>query len=340
MKSKKLSKIHRIIITPGEPAGIGPDIVIMALQKKWPVELIICADINLLLNRAKQLNLPLKLRLYNSKISPAPSMPGEGLILNITLKNRIIPGKLDVKNNTYVINTLKTAAQRCILNEFSALITGPIHKAIINKGGIPFFGHTDFLAKISNTKKTVMMFHNNKFRIALVTTHIPILSVPQFITKQSISDTIIILIEGLKKYFNIIYPKIYVCGLNPHAGEFGYLGQEEIQIIIPTLDNLRKKNNCHIIGPLPADTIFQKKYLDNADVILTMYHDQGLPVLKYAGFDQSINITLGLPFIRTSVGHGSAINLSGTGNITSNSINQAISTSIDMIQTLYETTIL
>lgn len=330
-------KIHRIAITPGEPAGIGPDIVIMALQKKWnwPIEFVICADTDLLLNRAKQLNLPLILRPYHFS-TLSPSIPGKASILHISLNDIVIPGQLNVKNSTYVINTLKQASEGCIRKEFSALVTGPINKAIINQSGISFIGHTEFFAHISNRKKTVMMLSNNKFRVALATTHIPILSVPKFITQQSLSDIIIILAKDLKQYFDISYPRIYVCGLNPHAGEYGYIGQEEIEIIIPTLNKLKQKINCDIIGPLAADTIFQEKYLRNSDVILTMYHDQGLPVLKYVGFNQSVNITLGLPFIRTSVGHGSAINLSGTNNVKPNSMIQAISTAIDMIQRFYE----
>lgn len=336
MNNNKYHKeLHRIVITPGEPAGIGPDVVIMALQKQWPVELVICANTDLLLNRAKQLKLPLKLRPYRFDIN-FPSMPGEASILHMPLNSSVISGQLNIKNSTYVINTLQRASQGCICKEFSALVTGPINKAIINQGGIPFIGHTEFLKKISKSKKTVMMFSNNKIRIALVTTHIPLSKVSKFITQQAIFDTIMILINGLIKYFNILYPNIYVCGLNPHAGESGYLGQEEITVIIPALNHLRQKNICNIIGPLPADTIFQSKYLNNTDIILVMYHDQGLPVLKYAEFDQSVNITLGLPFIRTSVGHGTAIELAGTGHVMSNNINKAISIAIDMMQTFHE----
>lgn len=327
-------KIHRVVITPGEPAGIGPDITIKALQTIWkyPVELVICADSHLLLNRAKKLNIPLKLKPYNKFATPVPTVPGEASILHISLNNTVIAGKLNTKNNTYVIETLKQASEGCIRKEFSAIVTGPINKAIINQEDMSFIGHTEFFTQISKSKKTVMMLSNNKFKIALVTTHIPIVSVSKLITQQSLSDTIIVLTTGLQKYFNILNPKIYVCGLNPHAGESGYCGQEEIKTIIPALNKLRKKNNLNIIGPLSADTIFQKKYLRDADVFLTMYHDQGLPVLKYTGFERSINITLGLPFIRTSVGHGSALALSGTGNAIPSSMIQAISTSINMIR--------
>lgn len=324
---------NRIIITPGEPSGIGPDITIMAIQKKWPVELVVCADSNLLLNRAKKINLPLKLRPYDVN-QMLLCTPGEASILNIPVSQTVIPGILNIKNNNYVINTLKQASKKCINKEFAALITGPVNKSVINQGGILFTGHTEFLAKINQCQKTIMMLSNKKLKVALVTTHIPISSVSKSITQQAISDTIKILMHGLQKYFNILRPNIYVCGLNPHAGESGFIGREEIEVIIPTLNFLRKKINCNIIGPLPADTIFQSKYLNNADVILAMYHDQGLSVLKYVGFNQSVNITFGLPFIRTSVDHGSALELSGTGKAIPNSMIAAITTSINMIKNL------
>ncbi|CAD83648.1 pyridoxal phosphate biosynthetic protein PdxA [Candidatus Blochmanniella floridana] len=325
-------KRKRIIITPGEPAGIGPDIVIMALQKKWPVELVICADLNLLLDRAKKLQLPLTLQPYYINTTTSYKSHSAS-ILHIPLANTVTPGQLDTTNNHYVLKTLNRAAYGCINGEFSALVTGPVNKAIINQGGISFSGHTEWLAKISKCKKTIMMLSNKKMRVALVTTHIPISAVSSYITQKSLIDSITILTQGLQKYFNILKPTIYVCGLNPHSGESGYIGQEEIKIIIPTLNHLKQKNNhCHIIGPLPADTIFQKKYLSHADVILAMYHDQGLPVLKYSGFGKSINITLGLPFIRTSVDHGSAINLSESGVVKCNSMIIAIKTAINMIK--------
>lgn len=334
------NKKYRIIITPGEPAGIGPDIVLMIAQKKWPIELVVCADPNLLLDRAKKINIPLKLRSYNPGKVISPCSPGELSILKVTLHKNVIPGQLDVINNNYVINTLKRASQGCMNGEFSALVTGPIHKAILNIGGISFRGHTEFLSQYCNLKKTVMMFSNNKLRIALITTHIPISAVAKQITQENLYDTILILSEGLKKYFGILHPIIYVCGLNPHSGESGYIGTEEIEIITPTINILNKNINCKIIGPLPADTIFQPKYLQHADVILTMYHDQGLPILKYLGFNQSVNITLGLPFIRTSVDHGTALKLSGTGTAKHNSMQMAILTAINMINNIYKKNVL
>lgn len=329
-------KIHRIVITPGEPAGIGPDVVIMALktQKIWSsVELVICGDSNLLINRAKKLNLSLHLDPYDPDQEP---IPGKVSVLHISLNDTVVPGKLTIKNNSYIINTLTRSTIGCINKEFSALVTGPVNKTILNQGGILFTGHTEFLAKISNSKKTVMIFDNKKFRIALATTHIPISFVSQSITQELLSAVITIVIQGLQQYFKILFPKIYVCGLNPHAGESGYIGKEEIETIIPILHNLRKKYNYNIIGPLPADTIFQAKYLCNSDIILSMYHDQILPVLKYAAFNQSVNITFGLPFIRTSVDHGSAVELSGTGKAKPDSMIHAIISAINMIKNSHE----
>ncbi|URJ23114.1 4-hydroxythreonine-4-phosphate dehydrogenase PdxA [Blochmannia endosymbiont of Camponotus sp. C-003] len=337
---KKNKRFRRIVITTGEPAGIGPDIIIMSAQKKWPVELVVCADPNLLLDRAKQINVPLRLRSYHSKKLASPCVSGELSILKMLLPQQVTPGQLNVNNNNYVIDTLTRASQGCLNGEFSALVTGPVHKAILNKGNITFSGHTEFLSHINKCKTTVMMLINSTLRVALATTHIPILSVPKMITQQSLCDTIPVLAQGLKKYFGIAYPKIYVCGLNPHSGESGYIGQEEIKIIIPALNILKKNINYELIGPLSADTIFQKKYMQHADVILTMYHDQGLPVLKYSGFGQSVNVTLGLPFIRTSVDHGTALELSGTGQALPDSMIMAITVAIEMINNLYAKKIL
>ncbi|WHL24967.1 MAG: 4-hydroxythreonine-4-phosphate dehydrogenase PdxA [Candidatus Blochmannia vicinus] len=337
---KTNKKFQRVIITTGEPSGIGPDIIIMSAQKKWPVELVVCADPNLLLDRANQINLPLKLRSYHAKKTAFPCIPGELSILEMSLPKKSVPGRLDVDNNDYVINTLKRASQGCLNKEFSALITGPVHKAILNKGNIAFCGHTEFLSHINKCKKTVMMLSNNNLRIALATTHIPISSVPKVITQKSLCDTISILAKGLNQYFGILCPKIYVCGLNPHAGESGYIGQEEIETIIPALNILKKNTDYEIIGPLSADTIFQSKYIQHADVILAMYHDQGLPILKYSGFGQSVNTTFGLPFIRTSVDHGTALELSGTGLALPNSMIMAITIAISMANKVHEKNIL
>lgn len=322
---------QRIIITPGEPAGIGPDLVAMLAQQAWPVELIICADPTLLMTRAEQLNFPLRLHSYRPKEPATPRQAGELTVLAIEAPAPVVAGKLNSANSNYVIATLARACDGCLKGEFAALLTGPVHKGIINDSGLAFSGHTEYFAKRSGRDHVVMMLTTETMRIALATTHLPLLAVPRAITHQSLKQIITILVQNLKQQFSITQPYIYVCGLNPHAGEDGYIGREEIEVITPTLDTLRAKG-YNLVGPLPADTIFQPKYLQRADVVLAMYHDQGLPVLKYQGFGQAANITLGLPFIRTSVDHGTALDLAGSGQVEAGSIKMALKFAIDMIK--------
>lgn len=324
----------RIIITPGEPSGIGIDLVIIMAQLIWPVELVVCADPNLLINRSLQLNLPIKLKLYQKNKSPIINKKGEITIFDVYTASTVKTGILNYKNSNYVLKTLHYACDGCLNGDFAALVTGPVHKGIMNIANIKFTGHTEFFAKKSGNPKVIMMFINKKLKIALATTHIPISKISSIITKTLLTETINTLQIGLQKYFNIKKPIIYICGLNPHAGEDGYIGKEELTVIKPTIFDLKLKG-LNIIGPLPADSIFQQNILKHADVILTMYHDQGLPVLKYIGFNNSIHITLGLPFIRTSVDHGVALNLAGTGNIKSNSMKQAIKLAIKIIKQMY-----
>ncbi|QOI11280.1 4-hydroxythreonine-4-phosphate dehydrogenase PdxA [Blochmannia endosymbiont of Colobopsis nipponica] len=327
-----MKNIKRIMITSGEPAGIGLDIISIIAQKTWPVELIVCGDASLLMERSMQLKLPIKLHTYNKKTIPSPTLSGELTILDIKSPTKVIPGILDPINSKYVIKILKRACNGCLNGEFAALVTGPVHKGVINDAGITFIGQTEFLAKYSGKKKVIMMLINNKLRIALATTHIPIFKVPKIITNKLLNEIIPILVYNLKKNFNITEPIVYVCGLNPHAGENGYIGKEEIKTIIPSLNKLRSKG-FNLVGPLPADTIFQTKYLKNADAILAMYHDQGLPVIKYKNnFGRSVNITLGLPFIRTSVDHGTALELAGSGNAKADSMIAAIKLAIQIIK--------
>jgi len=229
-----------------------------------------------------------------------------------------------------VVETLARACDGCLSGEFAALITGPVHKGAINDAGIPFTGHTEFFADRSHCERVVMMLATEELRVALATTHLPLLEVPAAITQQSLHEVITILDHDLKNKFGIAEPQIYVCGLNPHAGEGGHMGHEEIDTIIPALDTLRQKG-IQLIGPLPADTLFQPKYLQHADAVLSMYHDQGLPVLKYQGFGRAVNITLGLPFIRTSVDHGTALELAATGTADAGSFKTALNLAIKMI---------
>ncbi len=320
----------RIVITPGEPAGVGPDLVIALAQQDWPVELVVCADPALLLARASQLNLPLQLREYQQDKPALAQLAGTLTILPVKIATEVIPGQLDVKNSHYVVETLAKACDGTISGEFAALVTGPVQKSIINDAGIPFIGHTEFFADRSHCSRVVMMLATEELRVALATTHLPLLAVPGAITQASLHEVISILDNDLKTKFGISQPQIYVCGLNPHAGEGGHMGHEEIDTIIPALDALRQQG-INLIGPLPADTLFQPKYLQHADAVLAMYHDQGLPVLKYQGFGRAVNITLGLPFIRTSVDHGTALELAATGTADVGSFITALNLAIKMI---------
>lgn len=321
---------HRIVVTPGEPAGIGPDLILKLAQSNWPVELVVCADPELLLERSRQLKLPLHLRSYQSNKLTQPQQAGTLTVLPIVTAAPPIAGTLDIRNSTYVIETLARACDGCLEGEFAALVTGPVHKGIINDAGVAFSGHTEFFAGRSHSARVVMMLATEKLRVALATTHLPLLEVPSAISIASLHEIINILNKDLKVKFGITKPQIYVCGLNPHAGEGGHLGREEIDIIIPALSELRQQG-VKLVGPLPADTLFQPKYLQHADAVLAMYHDQGLPVLKYQGFGKAVNITLGLPFIRTSVDHGTALELAATGTADTGSFTTALNLTIKMI---------
>lgn len=326
---------NRLVITPGEPAGVGPDLVIALAQQAWPVELVVCADPALLLARAQQLNLPLQLREYQPGSAAQPQQAGSLTVLPIALAAPAIAGQLDVSNSSYVVDTLARACDGCLNGELAALITGPVNKSIINEAGVPFSGHTEFFAERSQRDRVVMMLATEELRVALATTHLPLLAVPGAITEQSLHEVITILDHDLKTKFGIAQPQIYVCGLNPHAGEGGHMGREELDVIIPALTALRARGIA-LTGPLPADTLFQPKYLQHADAVLAMYHDQGLPVLKYQGFGRAVNITLGLPFIRTSVDHGTALELAGTGTADVGSFKTALNLAIKMINNCNE----
>lgn len=320
----------KLAITPGEPAGIGPDLIIQLAQLTWQAQLVVFADRNMLLARAEQLQLPLTLIDY-SEDSSALVKAGQLYIVHVAVKNKVTAGELDADNGYYVIETLRLASQANIRGIFDAVVTGPVHKGIINQSGISFSGHTEFFAMQSNTSDVVMLLATSGLRVALATTHIPLAYVGKAITADRLTKVITILNRELSSKFGIVEPRIYICGLNPHAGENGHIGKEEQLVITPTITAL-KATGMDLIGPLPADTIFQPKYLADADAVLAMYHDQGLPVLKYKGFGASVNITLGLPFIRTSVDHGTALELAGTGQIESGSFKMAIEHAIDLAQ--------
>ncbi|MDN3653617.1 4-hydroxythreonine-4-phosphate dehydrogenase PdxA [Thalassotalea ponticola] len=321
----------KIAITPGEPAGVGPDILINLIQQPWPVQLVAIADPELLVQRANALGLPLTVSLYDSDAAPIPHRAGHLCVLPVKLAEPCVAGQLNPNNGAYVVETLRIASERNMSGEFKAVCTGPVHKGLINKAGIAFSGHTEFFAQQANCNDVVMMLATEGLRVSLMTTHIPLAYVSKAVTRERILKITRILHDDLQAKFGIDKPKIYVCGLNPHAGEDGHLGNEEITTITPALNELREQGMT-LIGPLPADTIFQDKYLQDADAVLAMYHDQGLPVLKYKGFGNSVNITLGLPFIRTSVDHGTALELAGTNQADVGSFKAALLNAINLVQ--------
>ncbi|MFV2060209.1 MAG: 4-hydroxythreonine-4-phosphate dehydrogenase PdxA [Gammaproteobacteria bacterium] len=311
------STTNKLCLTAGEPAGIGPDLIVQLAQQQQIFDYVVIADPELLIERAKLLKLPLTVLPYDPLVNQ-PLNPGELYVLAVKLKESVIAGKLNPINSEYVLETLSLATEYCLNTTFSAVVTAPIHKAVINDAGHAFTGHTEFFADKTNSDVVMMLAHDT-LRVALVTTHLPLSEVSKAITREKLISTIEIIINSLQKQFNITKPHILVCGLNPHAGEGGHLGDEEINIIEPVIAEFKNNTNITLTGPIPADTAFTPERLADVDVVLSMYHDQGLPVLKYSGFGQAINITLGLPFIRTSVDHGTALELAGSGktNITS-----------------------
>lgn len=318
----------KLAVTPGEPAGIGPDLIIMLAEQEWEAQLVIFADRDLLRARAAVLGKKIDIIPY-SKGMDYIQKPGEIIVNHVPCAKEPIAGILDSENGHYVVNTLRLACEANMEGEFNAVVTGPVHKGIINKAGVSFSGHTEYFAVQSNTADVVMMLATDGLRVCLATTHIPLAYVSKAITRERIEKVVGIMHADLQQKFGIEHPTIYVCGLNPHAGEDGHLGREEIEVITPALDRLRE-SGMNLVGPLPADTIFQPKYLEKADAVLAMYHDQGLPVLKFKGFGNSVNITLGLPFIRTSVDHGTATDLAGTGQADTGSMARAINKAIKL----------
>jgi len=301
----------RLAVTPGEPAGIGPELLAQVAVCDYPDELVAVADPELIGARAERLGLALALPLFDPSQPPAPHRAGRLAVLPVRLRRPAAPGELDPRNAAYVLDTLVAACDGCLAGRFDALVTGPVHKAVINAAGLPFTGHTEFLAERCDADP-VMMLIAPGLRVALATTHLPLAAVSAAITPERLERVIRILDHDLRARFGIASPRVLVCGLNPHAGEGGHLGREEIEVIAPVLARLRAEG-MDLIGPLPADTAFLPPRLAAADAVLAMYHDQGLPVLKHLGFGRAVNLTLGLPIIRTSVDHGTALDLAGTG---------------------------
>lgn len=315
-----------LLVTSGEPAGVGLDICLALAHCNVPV--VILADKVALADRAKRLGVSVSLNDYTGEGRDAP-MPGELMVLSLSCPERVVPGYLDIRNAPYVMNMLETAVHRCLNGEFSGIITAPVHKAVLNDAGFIFTGHTEFFRDQCNVDDVVMMLASPLMKVALATTHIPLSKVPQAITRAHLLKVIRILYTSLRLDFALAEPKICVAGLNPHAGESGYLGLEEIQEITPALMQLHQEGIA-TIGPLPADTLFSQGNRMTCDVYLAMYHDQGLPVIKYADFEHAVNVTLGLPIIRTSVDHGTALELSGTGEANSSSLIAAVNMAYSM----------
>ncbi len=320
----------RIAITAGEPAGIGPELCVQLAQIPQTAELIVIADPDLLTQCALTLGLPLKLILADFERVPTPAPIGTLYYLPSKLATSVVAGELNVDNAPYVLESLEHALKGCLSGQFDAMVTAPVHKGVINDAGFAFTGHTEFLAEGADIEKVVMMLATPDLRVALVTTHLPLKAVSDAITKDEVRHTINILNAALQQQFGIKRPRIAVCGLNPHAGEAGHLGREEIEVISPVLADAQQRG-IDVTGPWPADTIFVNSRLADYDAVLAMYHDQGLPVLKHHGFGAAVNITLGLPFIRTSVDHGTALDLAGTGRADIGSLQAAVSQAITMI---------
>jgi 4-hydroxythreonine-4-phosphate dehydrogenase len=301
----------------------------MLAHKKLNANIVVIADKAMLKARAAQLELALAIMPYTQNKTQQHLGNGTLTVLDEPINSTVVAGKLNQLNSQYVVNTLITACLGCAGNTFNAMVTAPVHKGIINDAGITFSGHTELLAELTKTPQVVMMLVGGGMRVALATTHLALKDVPAAITQQNLETTIRILHRDLIEKFRLKNPIILVAGLNPHAGEDGYLGMEEIEIINPVLENLRTEG-MQLIGALPADTLFAKHQLSKADAVLAMYHDQGLPVLKHASFGEGVNVTLGLPIIRTSVDHGTALDLAGTGNIELGSMLAAIELAITL----------
>lgn len=319
-----------IAITPGEPAGIGPDLAIRTALKKFNCNRVYFADPKMLSQRAQALGIIINIEIIQSAAHAPEPRNNTMYVVPVELANPATPGVLDKSNAQYVLACIRLAVESQINKQSHALMTGPIHKGIINDAGINFSGHTEYLAELSSGTPVMMLAaEKEKLRVALVTTHLPLSDVSNAITKDKLKQVITTLHNDLQNKYGIKHPKILVCGLNPHAGEDGHMGMEEIETISPVINQMNKQG-LNLSGPLPADTLFTPKYLKNADAVLAMYHDQGLPVLKHVGFGHAINITLGLSIIRTSVDHGTALDLAATSHVDTGSYTAALKTAIHL----------
>jgi 4-hydroxythreonine-4-phosphate dehydrogenase len=324
--------IPRIAITTGEPAGVGPELILEIARQEWPAELVVLGDARLLASRARALGRQIGIAEFAPGAPPAASRAGRIVVADLPLSAPVVPGRLDQRNGPWVLDLLREACAGCQRGWFDALVTAPVHKGVINDAGIPFTGHTEFLARLTGAQTPVMLLVAGTLRVALVTTHLPLKAVPAAITRERVEITARILDDGLRRRFGLANPRIVVLGLNPHAGESGHLGTEEIEQINPAIASLRAAG-LSVTGPVPADTAFIEANLQGVDAVLAMFHDQGLPVLKHRGFGNAVNVTLGLPIIRTSVDHGTALDLAGTGRADAGSLRAAVELAIHMAVT-------
>ena len=322
------NKIKKLVITSGEPAGIGPDIILKACTQNSDACWIVLGDKTVFEARALQLNIRVTIKTWLPGDDCPVQIAGQILLFHVPVVNKVVAGQLDTQNSGYVIKLLEIACDGCLDKTFDAMVTAPVHKGVICESGMNFSGHTEFLETRTNAEKVVMMLACSTLKVALVTTHLPLKEVSKAITAPLLTSILTTLIDALKSQFALLNPTILVAGLNPHAGESGHMGREEIDVIEPVLATFKTKAN--LIGPLPADTLFTPPYLEKADAVLAMYHDQGLPVLKCLGFGESVNITLGLPIIRTSVDHGTALDLAGNGQAKERSLICAIQSAFEM----------
>ncbi len=321
--------VPRIIVTSGEPAGIGPDTCVMLAQRDWPADLVVAGDAALLAGTAGALDLPLHIVDYEPSAPPARHVPGTLRVLHVPTAQPVIPGRLDPRNAGYVRALLDRACDGCSNGEFAAMVTAAVQKSTLIEAGIPFTGHTEYLAERTRAALPVMMLLSGDLRVALVTTHLALAEVPRAITRERLTATLRIVHTDLERHFGLAAPRILVLGLNPHAGESGHLGREEIEVIEPVLALLRREG-LDLRGPVPADTAFAPQFLREADVVVAMYHDQGLPVLKHVAFGHAVNVTLGLPILRTSVDHGTALGLARTGRADAGSLQAAVALALEL----------
>lgn len=324
--------IPRLAFTPGEPAGIGPDLAVRIAQRAQPAELVAIADPELLEARAHQLKLPLKLVDADFSRAPAALPPGTLAVEPIRCAHTARPGVLNTANARYVLDGIDRGVDLCLDQRCAALVTGPVHKAVINDAGIVFDGHTGYLATRCDSGAPVMMLatDDDALRVALATVHMPLAKVPGALTRELLTHVLRVIDDGMRRHFGITRPRLLVAGLNPHAGENGYLGREEIDTITPVIAAERTRG-LDVVGPLPADTLFTPRRLSGADAVVAMYHDQGLPVIKHLGFGRTVNISLGLPIVRTSVDHGTALDLAGRTDVDTGSLQAAINAAVRMV---------